>query len=177
MTLLVETAGAPAAVLPEVRERVRALDPNLPILDTRTAAEHVRQSLLDSRNGATLAGAFGIVALLLAAVGIYGVIAYSVNGRTREIGIRMALGAERVDVLWMVAGEGFRRIALGLAIGAAASVGAGQILRKFLYGVSPADPATWAGVVLVLAVVALVATLAPARRAARVEPLVALRHD
>ena len=140
-------------------------------------AEQVRQSLFDSRNGAMLAASFGIVALMLAAVGLYGVIAYWVNGRTREIGIRMALGAEHVDVLWMVVREGLRRVGVGLLVGAAGSAAASQILRKFMFGVSPADPVTWAGVALVLGTVALAAAWIPARRAARVEPLAALRHD
>jgi putative ABC transport system permease protein len=177
MTLLVGTAGAPVTALPAVREAMQSLDPKLPILDARSMADQVRQSLFDSRNGALLAASFGVVALALAAVGLYGVVAYTVSGRTREIGIRIALGAERVDVVWMVVRDGLRRVAIGLAVGGAASLGAGQLLRKFLFGVSPADPVAWVAVAAVLTCVALAATWAPALRASRIQPLTALRHE
>jgi predicted permease len=177
MTLLVETAGAPSAVLPIVRREVQMLDGKLPVLGATTLAEQVRRSLWDSRLGATLAAAFGVVALILAAVGLYGVVWYTVSHRTREIGIRMALGAARVDVLRMVLGEGLGRVAMGLALGAGASAIAGKLLQKFLYGVSPADPVAWLGVAVLLAAVGLTASWLPARRASRVDPMVALRYE
>jgi predicted permease len=177
MTLLVNAAAAPGALLPVVRRKIQELDAKLPVLEARTLAEQVRLSLWDSRQGATLAAAFGLVALLLAATGLYGVVSYTVAGRTREIGIRMALGAARADVLRMVVKDGLSRVTAGLLVGAAGSTAAGVLLRKFLYGVSAADPVAWIGVAVLLTAVALGASWLPARRAARVDPMIALRHE
>jgi predicted permease len=177
LTLLVAAGGTPATALPQVRRIVESLDPKLPILGARTMAEQVRLSLWDSQQGATLAGAFGVTALILTAIGLYGVISYAVGRRTREIGIRMALGASRREVSKMVLRESFVLVAIGVAFGAAGAAAAGQVLRKFLYGVSPADPLAWAGVGGILVAVALLASWIPARRAARVDPMVALRWE
>jgi hypothetical protein len=176
-TLLVETSGSPLLSLPMVRSGVQRLDPRLPVLGGHTLAEQVRQSLFDSRLGATLAAAFGVVALVLAGVGLYGVVSYNVTRRTHEIGIRMAIGAERSIVLGMVLREGIRRVLFGLVLGAAGAGVAGQLLRKFLYGLSPADPIAWIVVALMLTSVGLFASWLPARRAARIDPMDALRYN
>jgi ABC-type antimicrobial peptide transport system permease subunit len=177
MTLLVEAAGAPSSVIPAVRLAVQQVDPRLPVLSARTLAEQVRLSLWDSRQGAVFAASFGAVALLLAAIGLYGVVSYTMSQRTREIGIRMALGAAQSDVMGMVLRQGFARVGIGLAFGVAGSAAASQLLGKFLYGLSPADPVAWIGVSLVLSAVALAASWLPARRASRVDPVVALRYE
>jgi predicted permease len=176
-TLLVNTAGAPLTVLPTVRRKAQALDARLPLLGGTSLAEQVRRSLFDSRIGATLAASFGVVALVLAAVGLYGVVSYNVTRRTHEIGIRMAIGAERSIVLTMVLREGLRRVLVGLILGTIGSAAAGQLLRKFLYGLSPADPIAWIAVALLLASVGLFASWLPARRAARIDPMNALRYN
>jgi ABC-type antimicrobial peptide transport system permease subunit len=124
-----------------------------------------------------LFGTFGVLALLLAAVGLYGVLSYTAQRRTREIGIRVALGAEHQGVVRLVVGRGLRASATGLALGLAASVGATRLMRGILYGVSPQDPITLVGVVAVLVVVAFVACWLPARRATQVDPMVALRCE
>ncbi|MEJ7617876.1 MAG: FtsX-like permease family protein [Pyrinomonadaceae bacterium] len=129
------------------------------------------------RMGALLLGAFGLLALLLAAIGLYGVMSFSVARRTREIGIRMALGARGADVLRLVLRESMTLVALGIALGLLASLAATRLLASFLYGVSTTDPATFGGIAAILAAVALAASLIPARRASRVDPLVALRYE
>jgi ABC-type antimicrobial peptide transport system permease subunit len=177
MTLLVEAAGAPSSVIPAVRIAVQQMDANLPVLGARTLAEQVRRSLWDSRQGATLAAAFGAVALLLAAIGLYGVVSYTMSRRTREIGIRIALGAGQSDVMGMVLRQGLACVGIGLVFGVAGSAAASQLLRKFLYGLNPTDPIAWIGVSLVLAGVALAASWLPARRASQVDPVVALRYE
>lgn len=177
MTLLVGAAGAPSSVIPAVRIAVQQMDANLPVLGARTLAEQVRRSLWDSRQGATLAAAFGAVALLLAAIGLYGVVSYTMSRRTREIGIRIALGAGQSDVMGMVLRQGLARVGIGLVFGVAGSAAASQLLRKFLYGLNPTDPIAWIGVSLVLAGVALAASWLPAWRASQVDPVVALRYE
>jgi len=134
-------------------------------------------SLFPSRVAAWTLGGFGLLALLLAAIGIYGVVSYSVAQRTREIGVRMALGAKEKDVLGLVLGQGVWVIAIGLIVGLMLSVAATRVIAGFLYGVGATDPLTFAGVPLVLGFVALVASYIPARRAAKVDPLRALRYE
>jgi len=177
MTLLVRTTGEPRSVAPSVREQIRALDPNLPVADVKTLQDQVDLSLFPSRVAAWTLGGFGVLALLLAAIGIYGVVSYSVAQRTREIGVRMALGAKEKDVLRLVLGEGLFVILLGLGLGLLIAFAATRVIAGFLYGIAAADPLTFVGVPLLLGSIALVACYVPARRATKVDPLVALRYE
>ncbi|MFL6207315.1 MAG: ABC transporter permease [Pyrinomonadaceae bacterium] len=177
MSLLVRTSGDPASYLPAVRGAVHGVERNLPLTNARTMPDMLSTSLFPARMGAVLLGVFGLLALLLAAVGLYGVMSYSVSRRTREIGIRMALGAQRADVLRLVLRESMTLVAAGMLLGMIAAFAATRLLAGFLYGVSPTDPAAFIGIAVLLAVVALVASLVPARRAAKVDPMVAFRYE
>jgi predicted permease len=177
VAVVVKTSGNPAAMIRPVRQQVEALDPNLAVFNIETMKEHVGKALLIPRLCGWLFGVFGLVGLTLATVGLYGVMSYSVRRRTREIGIRMALGAPASGVLRMVAGQGLVLAAAGIAAGLALALTASRFAASFLYGISAMDRATFIGVPLVLLAVALVAILLPARRAARVDPLVALRYE
>ncbi|HEX6739600.1 MAG TPA: ABC transporter permease [Vicinamibacteria bacterium] len=174
--LYVRTSLEPAALLPTLRREVQALEPNLPLPDLRTLRETVAGSTYAARMGATLLGAFAALALFLAAIGVYGVTSFSTAQRTREIGVRMALGARRRDVGTLVLKHGLRLVALGVALGLLLAFGSARALERFLYGVSGTDPLTFALVPLLLAAVAFVACLVPARRATRLDPLDALRY-
>lgn len=176
MSLHVRTTGEPGAMIAAVRSEVQALDANLPLYNIRTLEEQKNSSLYTSRMAATLLTVFGLLALGLAAVGLYGVMAYAVNRRTREIGIRLALGAGQRDVFRLVIGHGMLLTLLGIAAGLAAAFGLTRLMRTMLYGVSPTDLLTFAAIACVLLLVALLACWIPARRAAKVDPLVALRH-
>jgi predicted permease len=175
-TVLVRGRGGPGAALAAVRREVHALDPNLPLMMELPLRQMI-VSLAPQPLLATLIGGFGVVGLILASVGVYGVVAYLVAQRTKEIGIRMALGAARRDVLRLVMGRGARLALVGMAIGTAAALGLTRFLRGLLVGVTPADPATFAGVVILLGAVVLLASWLPARRAARVDPMTALRSE
>jgi putative ABC transport system permease protein len=177
MTLHVRTTGDPQAVMSQVRAQVRDLDRNLPLTEVETLAEHMRAPLAPARLFAWLSGAFGVLALLLAATGLYGVMAYLVSGRTREFGIRVALGANGGDVLRLVLGEGLMLVGVGMLLGLLASAALTRVLQSMLYGVSATDPTTFAGVALLLAVVTLVACYIPARRATKIDPMIALRYE
>lgn len=177
MTLLVRTTGEPQSVAGAVREQIRTLDANLPVAEVKTLRDQLDLSLFPSRLAAWTLGGFGVLALLLAAIGIYGVVSYSVAQRTREIGVRMALGAKEKDVLGLVLGEGFFVIAIGLAVGLLLAFAATRVIAGFLYGVGATDPLTFAGVPLLLGLIALIASYIPARRATKVDPLVALRYE
>ena len=177
MALVLRTAGDPRPLLATVREVIRGMDRNLPVYRLQTLEEHVRQRLDKERGASALLGAFGSLALLLASLGLYGVMAYAVTQRTREIGIRVALGAARRDVLGMVVGEGVKLAAVGIVIGLVLSAALTRIIGRFLYGVTATDVATFGAVALLLAAVAAGASLIPARRATRVDPMVALRAE
>jgi predicted permease len=177
MTLVVRTTGEPQSVAGAVREQIRALDANLPVAEVKTLRDQLDLSLFPSRLAAWILGGFGVLALLLAAIGIYGVVSYSVAQRTREIGVRMALGAKEKDVLGLVLGEGLFVIAIGLAVGLLLAFAATRVIAGFLYGVGATDPLTFASVPLLLGFIALVASYIPARRATKVDPLVALRYE
>src|SRR5215208_375763 len=178
VTLVARTAGGdPRALIPALNAEVRALDPALPLYDVKTVEEHMGVSLFPARVAAALLGGFGLLALVLAAMGVYGVVSYAAAQRTREIGIRVALGARRRDVLRLVAGRGMLLVALGVCLGLAGALALTRFMEGVLYGVSATDPVTFALVVAVLLGVALLACLVPARRATKVDPMVALRYE
>jgi predicted permease len=177
MIVAVRTRGTPEALVESIRKTIAAIDPSLPLFDTHTMAERLDSSLVSRRVPMLLAAGFGIVALLLSAIGIYGVLAYGVAQRRREIGIRMALGSTARDVFGLVLGDGAKIIGVGLALGLAGSYVAGRAMKGLLYGVQPMDPRVLGVVAITLATVALLATMIPARRAAKVNPLVALNDN
>jgi ABC-type antimicrobial peptide transport system permease subunit len=153
------------------------MDPNLPVFDAKTMTEHMRLSMMPLVVGAWVAGGFALLALILAGLGIYGVMAYSVSQRTREIGIRMALGATSGNVLAVVLTQGARLALIGLGIGLAGSFAVTKLMSSVLYGVSATDLVTFAAVSALLAVVVLAACYVPARRASKVDPMIALRYE
>ena len=180
LRLFVRTTGDPSPMVAEVRNAVRALDPALPIYDARTINEHMQVAVFAQRMAADLLGAMGILALLLAAIGLYGVMAYGVSQRTQELGIRLALGASPRSLLNMIVWQGMRLTVIGLVIGlvlAFAAFGSIGAVRTLLPGISPMDPMTFVVVPVALTLVALLATWIPGRRAGRVDPIVALRVD
>jgi predicted permease len=177
LTLVARTRGDANAVLSRIREIVRDADPEMPVFDVRTMQDHMGIALLPARLGGSVLGIFGLLGLSLAAVGIYGVMAYTVAQRKRELGIRVALGADRARVLRLVLGEGMKLAGIGTVIGLVAAVGAARLVRGLLYDVSVLDPVAFAGVPLLLIGVALLAVWIPARRAARTEPMRALKAD
>ena len=175
MALVLKTGLDPQTLVPQVRSIVRAIDPEQPIADVRTMEQWVARSLQTRRTSMTLLTIFGAVALVLSAIGIYGVLAFGVAQRVREFGIRQALGADRSSILSLVLGQGLRTAGVGLALGLVASAALSRLLESLLYGVTPFDPAVFGVVVVVLALVATAACYIPARRATRVDPMVALR--
>jgi predicted permease len=177
MALHVRTNGEPGALLAAVRREVQALDANLPLYNIKTLEEQKSGSLYTSRMAAMLLTVFGLLALGLAAVGLYGVMAYAVNRRTREIGIRLALGAQGTDVLRQVLGEGMTMVTIGVALGLAGAFALTRLMKTLLFGVSATDPLTFGLIAGLLVVVALLACFIPAWRATKVDPLVALRCE
>jgi predicted permease len=176
-TLAVRTTGDPKALAGVIRGTVAELDATLPVYDVKTFAEHLSFSLFPARVVATLLVSFGGLALLLAAVGIYGVTAYSVSQRTREIGIRMALGAARADILKLMLSHGLKLASIGLVIGLAAAFALTRLMESVLYGVSATDALTFVSISVLLEGVVLAASFIPARRALAVDPMVALRYE
>jgi putative ABC transport system permease protein len=177
VNVLVRAAGEPSDVLPAIRERLRALDPTLPLFNIRTLPEHIGRSLYVERAQSLLLVVFGALALVLTAIGIYGVIAYTVAQRTREVGLRIALGAQKRDVLMMILKKGLALTLGGIGAGVLGSFWLSQLVASRLYQVSATDPMTFAAVALLLAGVALLACYLPARRATRVDPMIALRYE
>ena len=163
------------SLLPALREELRAVDPNQPLSRVHTLADVAGESMGERRFQMLLLSIFALVALALAALGIYGVMAYTVAQRSREIGIRMALGAEQGQVLRMVLFSGLRLAGLGVGIGLAGAIAVTRAIAALLYGVSPTDPVTFALVSVLLFCVAMVASWAPARRATRIDPMIPLR--
>jgi predicted permease len=177
VTFVVKTRGGTAAIVPSVRRVVAAIDGNLPLLNVRTQDEQIAASLQRERVFANLTGGFGVLALVLASIGIYGIMAYAVSRRTNEIGIRMALGAQPGRVQQMVLGEASWMVAAGVAVGIAGALALGRLIGTMLYGLKPWDPSTFALSAALLILVALGASWIPARRAAGVDPMKALRHE
>ncbi|MCI0365561.1 MAG: FtsX-like permease family protein, partial [Phycisphaerales bacterium] len=176
-TLLVRTTGNPDRLAPQVVETIRQLDPNRPIDHIRTLEEIRAESIAPQRLNATLIGLFSVLALVIATVGVAGVLAFSVSQRTNEMGIRVAFGADRKRILKMILGEGAALAAIGLVIGAAASLPLSRLLSGLLFEVHPIDPPTMAGAAILLMAVALAAAWVPAQRATRVDPIVTLRSE
>jgi predicted permease len=177
LLLHVKTDADLSLVLPAVRAAVRELDPNLPLFDVRTIEEHMRISRFIMRMAASMLGLFGFLGVLLAGVGLYGVIAFNAAQRTREIGLRMALGAGRGQVVWLVLRDGFALAFVGIVAGLGLAYGAGRLVAGQLTGVSGADPVSFAGTAALLAAVAVFACVLPARRASALNPLTALRRE
>jgi predicted permease len=178
MTLHIRTApGNAANVVAGLRHEVASLDRSIPLLDVMPLTQAIGTSLIPLKAAATVAGIFGLLGLLLSAIGIFGVVNFSVAQRTREIGIRMALGAQRVDVFKLIIGQGMRLALAGVFIGLLASVAVTRLLASLLYGISATDTLTFLGVALLFSLVALIACYIPARRATRVDPMVALRYE
>jgi ABC-type antimicrobial peptide transport system permease subunit len=175
--LHVRTVGDPTALAGTLRQAVAAIDPSAPVFNVRTAEEEIGRSLLRERLLATITALFGALALLLAALGLYGVLSYGVAQRTREFGIRIAVGAAAARIVKLVMQEAVWMIVAGVAIGLGLSWAAGRIVRALLYGVEPRDPFSALIAVAVLAVVSGLAAWLPARRASRVDPIRALRYE
>jgi putative ABC transport system permease protein len=173
----VRTAVDPGTLGDAIRREVQAVNPGVPVFSVRTMDEVVSRSLAERRFVVEILGIFAGVALLLASIGIYGVMAYTFSQRTREIGIRLALGAQRRDILRMALQEGALLIIFGVASGLIGSFVLTRFLRSMLFNVTPTDPTTFAGIAALLATVALLACFVPAQRATQVSPLVALRYE
>jgi predicted permease len=176
-TVMVRVSGSADAALPALEREILSMNPEIVFTETTTAQEVVDLTLLPTRAGAGLLGAFGALALGLASVGLYGVIAYSVSRRTREVGLRMAMGARGSDVIRMILSSGLRLALVGVAIGAVVSALVARVLEAYLYGISSIDPLAYLAAVVVLVLVAGAANLVPALRAARVSPMTALRYE
>jgi putative ABC transport system permease protein len=177
MALQVRTGGEPREMVAAVRRAVQELDQNLPPFNVMTLADNISISLFPARFGALLLGAFGLLALVIASVGVYGVMSYGVSERTHEIGIRMALGAHGGDVLRLVISQGMWLVLVGVVVGAGLALISTRVLSSYLYDVSVSDPLTFLAIALLLIGVAFLACYVPARRATKVDPLVALRYE
>jgi putative ABC transport system permease protein len=177
VTMQVRTSGQPEAIISSVRSQVQSLDTNLALTNVNTIGELIDQGLWAPRVGAALLSGFGALALLLAVVGVYGVLSYSVNQQTREIGIRMAMGAQTGRVLQLVVGQGMRLALAGLILGLLVALAVMRVLSSLLFGVSAHDPLIFVGVPFVLAGAAILACYIPARHATKVDPMVALRYE
>jgi putative ABC transport system permease protein len=177
VVLVARTAGDPGGLVPLVRREMGAVDPGLPLYDVQPLEQVVAESLAQRTFSLALLSAFAALALLLAVVGLYGVLAYAVTQRTREIGVRVALGAQSADVLRLVVGEGMRLVLAGLAAGLLGALAATYWMRSLLFGISAIDPLTYCGAAALLGLVALVACLVPARRATKIDPMAALRYE
>jgi putative ABC transport system permease protein len=177
MAVYLRTEADPTSLTQALRQQVQAVDPDLPVFGEQTLESLVSASLAQRRFAMQMVGLFGVLALLLAGIGIYGVMAYAVSQRTREIGIRLALGASTSAILRWVLGQGLRLTLLGVAVGLLGAFALTRLLRGMLFSVAPTDPATYAGLAVLLAAVALLACYIPARRATKVDPMLALRHE
>jgi predicted permease len=177
VVLHVRTAVSPASIVPALRREVYAIDKDLPVYAIATMGEHVRATLTPQRLLAYLIGGFGALALLLAAIGLYGLVAYGVTERTSEIGVRMAVGAGRADVIRLFVAGGMKLAAAGVILGSLAALGVAPLMKSLLFGISPLDPLNLMAVPLLLLAAALIACSVPAWRAARADPKAALRYE
>ncbi len=177
VTFLVRSRESPNILIPAIRQRVKNLDASLPIFGVRTMPQFLNRIVSVYDLGASLIGTFGITALFLAAIGIYGVLHFAVTSRTREIGIRMALGAAAGDVVSLILSRSMLFVGAGLAIGIAGAMAAARVTGTLLAGVGPTDPLTFVSVALVFGIVALLASAIPARRVSRVDPMVSVRYE
>jgi putative ABC transport system permease protein len=177
MALIVRTASDPNGFIETIRREVLAIDAEQPIYDVSSMVDVVSRSVFLPRISTLLLAAFAVSALLLAIVGIYGVVSYAAAQRTQEIGVRIALGAQRGDILQLVVGHGLRLVAVGITLGLAAAFALSRLLANLLFGISSTDPATFVSVPLILGAMAVVASYLPAFRATRVDPSVALRNE
>ncbi len=177
MTVIARTLSEPRQVLRLIQEEIKAMDADLPVYNVSTLNELISGSVAQRRFQMTLIGVFSLLAVLLAVVGIYGVVSYSVSQRTNEIGIRMALGARAEDALRTVLLQGARLAGIGIALGLVGSLALNRLLENFVFGITTVDPITYVVTPAVLGLVAIAATYLPARRAGRVDPMVALRAE
>jgi putative ABC transport system permease protein len=177
LTLAVRTASDPLSMAIPIQKQIATLDPQLPVMDVQTLDQIIGQSLGNQSLSATLVLAFAILSLVLASVGLYGVLSYVMTQRTTELGVRIALGAQRDQVLRLMLFDGLRPAIIGLALGSAASAAAAQLIRPMLYGTMPLDPTVYVAVMLTLLMVATLACLVPAWRASRLDPMQALRAE
>ena len=176
-TFEIRTALPPMAIAGAVRRAVAEIDRNVPLAEMRTQEEQIQQSLGPERLFAGLVGWFGLTAAFLVAIGLYGLMAYTVTRRTAEIGIRLALGAVGGDVQWMILRESLFMVGIGMAVGVPASFALTRLVRESLYGVAPTDPVSFVAAALLMLAVASAAAWIPARRASRIDPMRALRHE
>ncbi len=177
LTVVASYLGDLGSALKALRDAVKAIDPAMPIFETKTMDQHMERAMLAPRLSAALAGPAGLLAALIATIGLCGVMTYSVSRRTQEIGIRLAIGATPATILRLVARQGFVLSAVGIAIGLTVAFLSSNVVSILLFGVAPTDPIVFVGVPLLLAIVAGVASYIPARRALRIDPLVALRQE
>jgi len=173
----VRAAMDPKVIVSEIRQKIARFDSNLLIADMKTETAQIDQDLYQERLISALSGSFAVLSLTVACIGIYGLLAFQITRRTREIGVRLALGAQRHDVLRLVLGHGAWLAALGTMMGCVAALVGTRYMQSFLFGVNAADPLTLLGVAILFVGVALLASLIPARRAAKVDPMVALRYE
>jgi ABC-type antimicrobial peptide transport system permease subunit len=177
MSFEVRAAGDPLALAPAVRRVTQSMDPNLAVSGVKSQVEQINDTLFQERLFARLTSFFGLLAALLGCVGVYGIMAFATSQRTREIGIRMALGAHRGEILGMILRETFILVGIGIAAGTVAVLEASRLVASFLFGLKPNDPLTIAGAALLMVAAAALAGYLPARRASRVDPMVALRYE
>ena len=177
LALAIRTNSNPLDLAPVIRQRIRELGSNILVTETATLDQQIDQSLLQERLVSTLSGSFGLLALLIAAIGLYGIMSYSVVRRTREMGIRMALGARPGALVWLVLRETLFMVGLGFGVGTPTALLFGRTVGSLIYGLQPSDPATVSGSLLILGAVAILAGYLPAKRASKVDPIVALRYE